>query len=452
MIFLPELPSTGYRKIGSLCRFLSLGLSVIVLYLALGCGSSESLPTTKLRFWVMGREGELVEELVAIFEKENPGIEVEVQQIPWSAAHEKLLTAYVGRSTPDLAQLGNTWIAEFAALGALEELDSQIATTPGIAPQDYFEGIWRTNVIDGVTWGVPWYVDTRLIFYRKDVLAQAGFDSMPGDWAGWIKAMEAVNRSVGPDRYPIFLPLNEWTQPVIFGLQEGSPLLVDDFTRGAFSAPRFRDAFHFYYDIFERGLAPPVGNNEIANLYQEFAKGLFAMYITGPWNLVEFQRRLPEELLDAWGTAPLPGPGPGRPGVSLAGGSSLVLFKRSGHGDASWRLVEFLSRAENQLRFYELTGDLPAKLDAWTDGGLAEGQRTRAFWVQLHRVVPLPAVPEWELIAARVQEYSEEAIRGVTARDSALTELDREVDRILQKRRWLRKRRVPSSPHVLQER
>jgi multiple sugar transport system substrate-binding protein len=400
----------------------------------------------------MGREGELVQELVAIFEKDNPGIEVDVQQIPWSAAHEKLLTAFVGRATPDLAQLGNTWIAEFAALGALEELDSHIATTPGIAPHDYFEGIWRTNVIDGVTWGVPWYVDTRLLFYRKDVLAQAGFDSMPGDWAGWIKAMEAVRNSVGPDRYAIFLPLNEWTQAVIFGLQEGSPLLVDDFTRGAFSAPRFRDAFHFYYDIFERGLAPPVGNNEIANLYQEFAKGLFAMYITGPWNLSEFQHRLPEELQDAWGTAPLPGPLPGHPGVSLAGGASLVVFKRSRHGDAAWKLVEFLSRPENQLRFYELSGDLPAKLEAWKDGGLAEGEKTRAFWIQLHRAVPLPAVPEWELIAVRVQEYAEKAIRGVTEPDSALVELDREVDRILQKRRWLRNRPGTSSPHALQGR
>jgi multiple sugar transport system substrate-binding protein len=42
-----------------------------------------------------------------------------VQQIPWTAAHEKLLTAYVGESTPDIAQMGNTWIPEFHAVRAL---------------------------------------------------------------------------------------------------------------------------------------------------------------------------------------------------------------------------------------------------------------------------------------------------------------------------------------------
>ena len=79
-----------------------------------------------LRFWAMGREGEVVAELVRDFERENPGVRVEVQQIPWGAAHEKLLTAHVGGSTPDLAQLGNTWLPEFVALGALAPLDTRV--------------------------------------------------------------------------------------------------------------------------------------------------------------------------------------------------------------------------------------------------------------------------------------------------------------------------------------
>src|SRR2546425_8030194 len=44
---------------------------------------------------------------------------------------------------------------------------------------------------------------------------------------------------------------------------------------------------------YRDGLAPPVSNTEVANLYQEFARGTFAMYITGPWNIGEFRRRLP---------------------------------------------------------------------------------------------------------------------------------------------------------------
>jgi multiple sugar transport system substrate-binding protein len=397
--------------------------------------------TVTLRFWAMGREGEVVQELVADFEAENPDVRVSVQQIPWTAAHEKLLTAYVGRATPDLAQLGNTWVPEFTALRALTPLDQRVAASPGVDPADHFPGIWDTNLIDGALYGIPWYVDTRVLFYRTDLLAAAGYDSMPRTWTGWREAMRAVTEVGGPERYAILLPINEWPQPVIFGLQAGSPLLAERDTRAAFSAPAFRSAFDFYLDLFRDGLAPPVANNEVANLYQEFGRGTFAMYISGPWNLGEFKRRLPEGLQAAWATAPLPGPDDGSPGVSLAGGSSLVMFRGSPHQDAAWRLVEFLSQPQQQIRFFRLTGDLPAHRAAWRDESLAADPRAAAFREQLEHVVPTPKIPEWEEIATRVWEAAELAIRGAATADEALAALDADVDRMLAKRRWLRERK-----------
>src|SRR3954447_5957772 len=102
-----------------------------------------------LTFWALGAEGEHATALIPEFERRNPSIHVVVQQIPWTAAHEKLLTAVVGDSTPDVAQMGNTWIPEFAAVRALEELR-------GFGPRDHFAGIWATNVVDGKLYGVPW--------------------------------------------------------------------------------------------------------------------------------------------------------------------------------------------------------------------------------------------------------------------------------------------------------
>jgi multiple sugar transport system substrate-binding protein len=413
------------------------GLLLLAILLDAGCGREQGPQPIRLRFWAMGREGEVLQELIPGFERENPGVRVQVQQIPWSAAHEKLLTAFVGRSTPDLAQLGNTWIAEFVALRALEPLTERLAATGALDSTSFFPGIWRTNQIGGVMYGIPWYVDTRVLFYRRDILARAGYDTMPGSWPAWREAMEAVKQLVGPERFAIFLPVNEWNQPIIFGLQAGSPLLVDDATRGAFSQGAFGRAFHFYLGLFRDGLAPPVRNNEIANLYQEFARGYFAMYITGPWNLGEFQRRLPENLQEDWGTAPLPGPEGPASGISLAGGSSLVIFRRSPQKQAAWRLMEFLLRPEHQVRFYELSGDLPARREAWEQAALAREPRARAFWEQLQRVVSTPKIPEWEQIASRVQDDTELAIRGGVPADSALTMMDRDVARILQKRRWL---------------
>ncbi|HEY6866550.1 MAG TPA: sugar ABC transporter substrate-binding protein [Candidatus Eisenbacteria bacterium] len=388
-----------------------------------------------VRFWAMGREGEVVQDLVRDFERENPGIRVEVQQIPWSAAHEKLLTGYVGGSTPDVAQLGNTWISEFVALRALEPLGTRVAASRAVPESSYYAGIWDTNVIDALPYGIPWYVDTRVLFYRRDLLARAGYASVPTTWAGWRAAMEAVERHAGRDQYAILLPLNEWPPLMILGLQAGSPLLDAATARAEFSGPQFRRAFDFYLDLFHRGLAPPVSNTQVANVYQEFGRGTFAMYITGPWNLGEFRNRLPAGLQDAWSTAPLPGPD--GPGLSMAGGSSLVVFRGSRRKDAAWRLVEFLSRPEVQVRFYHLTGDLPARREAWADPALAGDARARAFEDQLRRVAPWPKIPEWEQITSLLQDQSERAVRGAAPGDSALTALDRDVDRVLEKRRWL---------------
>jgi multiple sugar transport system substrate-binding protein len=423
-----------------LVRRRALALLVpLALLAAPGCARPDRDGTT-LRFWAMGREGEVVQELVRDFERENPGVRVSVQQIPWSAAHEKLLTSFVGGSLPDVIQLGNTWIPEFAALGALAPL-ADFCAGSGLDTTTCFPGVWDTNVIEGTLYGVPWYVDTRLVFYRRDLLARAGYREMPGSWDEWRRAMVALKRQAGPDRFAILLPANEFAPLVALALASGSPLLAEDGTRGAFSEPAFRRALDFYAGLFRDRLAPPVTNNEIANLYQEFARGYFSMYITGPWNLGEFASRLPDSLQDEWATAPLPGPTGPQSGFSLAGGSSLVLSRRSARKAEAWKLVEFLLRPEQQLRFYRLSGDLPARLEAWRDSALSSDPRVRAFGEQLRRVRPTPKVPEWELIASRIQEYAERIVRGATRPDSAAAALDREADRILEKRRWLIERR-----------
>ncbi len=430
---------TPPRRRAAACRARGRGAAIgaLAVVLAAGCGRGAGGGVT-LRFWAMGREGEVVQQLVRDFERENPGVRVEVQQIPWSAAHEKLLTGYVGGSTPDVTQLGNTWIAEFAALHALEPLNGRLARSDALADSSYFPGIWETNVVDGEVYGVPWYVDTRVLFYRRDLLKRAGYAKMPETWQGWLEAMRAIKRMEGAHRYAIFLPTNEFMQPVIFGMQTGSPLLEAHGTRGAFSKPAFKRAFDFYVGMFRDSLAPPIGNAEIANMYQEFARGYFAMMITGPWNLGEFEQRLPDSLQDAWGTAPLPGPD--GPGASIAGGSSLVLMRGSHHKDAAWRLIEFLSRPDQQLRFWQLTGDLPARVEVWRDSALVADPRVVAFGEQLRRAVPAPRVPEWEEIANLLQDRAEAVIRGGVSADSALARFDRDVDRLLEKRRWMLQR------------
>lgn len=411
-------------------RRLALLTSLILL-----CACAPRGGPQALRFWVMGREGEVVAQLLPEFERRNPDIRVRLQQIPWTAAHEKLLTAFAGDALPDLCQLGNTWVPEFVALHALERLDSQVAASPVVMANDYFPGIWDTNVIGGHLYGIPWYVDTRLLFYRSDLLRMAGFDAPPRSWAEWERALAATKKEMGQDRHAILLPLSEFEPLLALGLQQQEPLLRDDGSRGGFASPGFRRALAFYAGMFRNGWAPTLGGAQISNVWTEFGRGQFAFYISGPWNIEELKRRLPPERQGDWMTAPLPGPD--GPGASTAGGSSLVIFRTSQHRQAAWRLIEFLSEPAVQLRFHELTGNLPPRRTTWTDAGLAGDVHARAFRDQLERVRPAPKVPEWERIANEMQLTAERVVRGEEDVDRATEQLDAHVDAILEKRRWL---------------
>lgn len=424
--------ATGWNV--SITRLVGMGLAVCTVLLMNGC-SSRGDQRSEVVFWAMGAEGERVQALMPEFEGRHPDIKVRVQMIPWNAAHEKLLTAYAGHSTPDVCQLGNTWIPEFVVLDAIEPLDAWMQHSPTVNSASYFPGIWDTNVIDSALYGIPWYVDTRVMFYRTDVLAGVGYDRPPRSWKEWFDVCAKLKNKY-PQNYTIFLPVNnEWAPAVLMGLQMNSKLLKEENTHADFSSREFTEAMQIFHNFFKQGWAP-TGTRQFINLYQAFAEGIFVQFISGPWNIGEFTRRMPPELRDKWMTAPLPGPDGGT-GVSLAGGSSLVMFKSSTKKEQVWKLIEFLSESEQQLEFYRLTGDLPGRIEAWQDSTLAANIHAAAFFEQLNHVVATPKIPEWEQIAQKVREYSEYIAMDHMTVNEALAALDRDVDRMLEKRRWL---------------
>lgn len=411
-------------------RTAMLGVAVGAAAATFGCSRNDGA----LRFWAIGREGEVAGELAADFMRRNPGIRIEVQKMPLTAAHEKLLTAYAGEALPDVCQVGNTWLAEFDALGALEPLDSFV-TGSGFPIGDYFPAILDSNRLGRRLVGIPWYVDTRLLFCRMDMLNDAGFDAAPTSWDEWREVMAAIKKNVGPRRYSILLPTNEYDQIMVLGLQQRAGMLRDNDRYGNFRSPDFHRALSFYDEIFAREWAPRMTNTQISNVWDEFGNGLYAFYMSGPWNIAEFKQRLPARLQNAWMTAPVPGPE--GPGMSNAGGSSLVIFRTSRLKEQAWKFIEYLSDVDTQRRFYQQTGDIPPRVATWDSPELVNSPYSRAFRVQLDRVRSPPRVPEWERICFEMRIAQERVVLGASTVEQAAIDLDRKADAILEKRRWM---------------
>jgi len=394
-----------------------------------GCGRNDG--RTVLQFWAMGNEATNVGQILPEFERRNPDIKVVVQAQPWTSAHQKLLTAYAGASLPDVSQVGNTWIGELTAIGALSPVPAEAADLQ----TDQFGAVLGTMMIDGKAMATPWYVDTRLLFYRSDILARAGYDAVPQDWAEWKKSMHAIKRAAGEGNYAILLPVNEFEQLQTLGLQGDDPLLKDNETRGNFASPSFIEALAFYKSLLDEGLAPLASSTQISNVWTEFGRGYFSYYFSGPWTIGDMKAKLQPAIQPHWTTAGVPGPR--GPGASAHCGSSLAVFKSSKKQAAAWKLIRYLSEPAVQARFNVITGDLPARQSGWNAPQVANDPYIAAFKGQLSRAKPLPKVPEWERISAEMQIVAERMVRGEYTPAGAGAEINRRADRLLEKRRWM---------------
>jgi len=153
--------------------------SLIIMLLLLTFLSSFSLSQTKtIRIWAMGEEAKNLSKITEDFTQET-GINVEVQALPWNAAFSKILTGIAGRQLPDMAMMGTTWMAPFSAMGAFEELSKYISKSKVVKPDKFFPGSWETVVYGGKIYGVPWYVDVRVLYYRTDMLKEVGYNQPP---------------------------------------------------------------------------------------------------------------------------------------------------------------------------------------------------------------------------------------------------------------------------------
>ena len=416
-------------------RQFGLALAALGAASASGCAPKPR----RLNIWAMGVEGEILERFADTFSRENADCPVRVQALPWSAAHEKLLTAFAADDLPDVVALGNTWVTEFHALNALEPLNKRLAGSP-LHDDRFFDAALKSVTLDGEVLGIPWYVDTRLLFYRADLLRQAGFERAADTWADWDRQLAALSGAGRDGKYGLLMPFDEYEPLVALCLQAEEPILLDDGTRGGFQQTGIRAAFAYAASLYRRGFAAVLTHSEVTDPYSAFARGDYAFIVTGPWNLGEFARRLPEAVKADWATAPLPGPH--GPGASSAGGVSMCIPRASANKDLAFRFIEYMGAPARQAAVYGLTGDLPSDQRAWPMLGLIDDVRARPFFDQLNRARPVPQVPEWERIANEMVAALERTVRGQVALEAALKGLDEFAWTTLAKRRTMLARRA----------
>ena len=403
-----------------------LGASALLPLAA--CGRARDLG--RLSLWAIDVEGENSKYLIPSFTRAT-GLPVDLQWLAWTAAQEKLLTAFAGGSLPDVFMVSRSWVAEFAQIGAIAPLPARAADllADAYAPHDLR--------VKGVDWAVPWTLDVAVQYYRRDLFARAGYAAPPRALDEWRAAMRAVKRVQG-DGYAVLMQLN-WPDHLLhLAAQQPDPLLRDNQSRGNFSCAGFRSMLGLYKSLFDERLAPRVTSMEAFDPAGDLARGWVASYPAGAWNRAELLRKRHLLPPDRWATAPMPG-GPGGARALIAG-AVLCVASTAADPARAWALVRHLTSEREELRLHRIAGTLPSLPSVWQQAGMTTDPVLATFGDALTRPAAGRNLVEWERIGGEVQLVAEQVVRGRLSVDEGVVEMDRRVDAILAKRRWMLER------------
>jgi multiple sugar transport system substrate-binding protein len=378
---------------------------------------TESAPEGDITVWAMGTEGDNLGVLADEFMAEFPDVSVEVTAVPWEAAHDRLVTAIAGGEVPDVSLIGTTWMGEFAKLGGLEP------TPDTIDPAAFFEGAWNTTVVDGVSYGVPWYVETRLIYYRTDLAEEGGFNQAPANWDELTQLAQATV-DAGAEYGLALQPggTGAWQTFMPFFWQAGGAI-VDEENNFTLDSEACVNALTYYDSFFEAGLSSTTVSD--VPLEAQFADGSVGAFISGPWMIGIITDAGADPA--TWTVAHQPTESAG---TSFVGGGNLAVFEQSDNKDAGWAFVEYASRPEVQVTWYETVNDLPAVQAAWDDPGLADDPLLSAFGEQLDDAKSPPAIPTWEQVASVIDGQIEQVVVGDTSPEDACAAMQEEAESI----------------------
>ena len=342
----------------------TLGL-LLALTAAAGCGSSskKSSDTTSqsskvkpanISIWTPFVNPELAtfKQVVAGFEKANPGVHVKVVG---GINDDKIVAAIRGGNAPDVAQsFSSDNTGAFCPSGAWIDLgpylkqDGVKDTIFPKAPRDYSQ-------FQGKRCALPMLADTYGLYYNKTLLAKAGIKSPPKTISELTADAKKLTQrdSSGKLKVVGFNPFPSWYEnvPAHFGPSWGATWMNGD--KSALATPAWEAQLRWQKQLidwygYDNLVRFNAGAGDEFSASNAFETGKVAMHLDGEWRPNFIKKEHPELK---YGTAPFPVADDKRNlyGGGYVTGSIIGIPKTSKHRDQAWALVKYLGTNTDAL-------------------------------------------------------------------------------------------------------
>lgn len=346
-------------------KILAATASIAMLTGLSACGGSDTTSSAgdannaELVFWGWD-SGNTMKDLIAGFEKANPGITVKFDNTGTASETQTALTNAIaaGKGAPDVVMLEDPTVTQFAVTGDLVNLSEMGASDYA---NDFASGPWNKLQYAGNTYALPVDSGPEVFFYNKAVFDKAGVD---GDsiktWNDYYEAAKKIraigayitNNSGSSMEYQPFTA-QAWQAGATPWKVNGDNITID-MTNNA--------GMKKYIEFQQRLIDEDLIDTKIANWSDDWNRslndGTLASLTIGAWMPINLMNGAPDQAGN-WRVAPLPQWEEGQEISAEDGGSALAVVNQSKQQAAAYKFVEYLTHGDGAQIMAD-TGTFPS--------------------------------------------------------------------------------------------
>ena len=295
-----------------------------------------------LEMWVSASADEATQrEAIARFEREHPGIKVNLVRMPFGEIRSQLMVTAAAGVAPDVVE--HIEASAWGYLGIAEPLDAFIARDDYDMSAYHPLALGPERYWNGRIWGLPRNLELDVILYNREMFQASGLANEPADWNEFEQYVRALTR-YGPDGAVTVHGFSPQSIEV-FLAGNGAPDLLEPNSQSAvrtnFNHPKVVEAGEFLTGMYRSGVALPYSSWSASQLQT----GSVAMW-GGRVFWVQDAFRNPELGIDLdFFLAPPKVAGDLVPIVGDAGGA-ILMTRQSRKKDAAWELIKYWGSRE----------------------------------------------------------------------------------------------------------
>jgi len=378
-------------------------------------------------------------QIIAEFEEDNPGVEVELTLVGYDALHDKLITSISGANPAyDVVLIDDIWYAQFAEAGWLLDVTDRVSSN---MEDDVYDKAWEIVGYNERLYGLPWLLDLEYFFYNEQILNEAGIENPPTTWEE-IMEQSKIIKEKGIVEYPMVW---SWAQiealicDWVTLLKGNNGEFFDENNKPAFNNEKGVETLTWMKETIDSGLTNPASlsaNEE--EVRRIFSQGNAAFTIN--WVYMYELLNNPDEsnIVGQTQLALMPvfedAKAEGIESASITGSMGFSVTKNSSNEDLAYDLIEFMTSKDIQTRYADHVTPMYESVMKQEKIIEMHPETFKMFDEQFPYIYSRPKVPYYTEVSRALQTSIQNALVGNVSPQEALDNAAEEVEKIQE--RW----------------